>query len=480
MPQPRQLRPTLPGIVLGTAGAVLLAVFGTVVGALALPNDHLRGTSRAWWFEVHCSHATALAWFYLGLGLLAAGWLLLAPAARAGALGLRACWAALVAWGAPLVLGPPLFSRDLYSYVAQGLIARAGHNPTSTSPLTLGHDPVLAGIASVWRSTPAPYGPLAALSTEATAHLGGRSLFTQVMAARLPAIVGMVLLGLLVPRLARHLGTDPGLATWLGVLSPLFVISFLAAGHNDSLMLGAMVAAALAVVGGRWLLGVGLATAAATVKAPALAVVGVPLVQRLWRQRTGRLALVASSALVAVATAVALSLLATFGFGWLSPSALAIPTHLRTCITPSVLLGTFVASILHGLGSHVATRHVVDAARDLVSVATVSVIAWLLVEVRRRQWVRIAGAALLVLAVGSPTMWPWYLTWGLVLLAATTAQRSRALAVVASLPVLLVGAEGAPALRGHAYLWAVPLLVAGLAWLLWPPRPMSLLGPRVD
>ncbi len=471
---------TLIGLVVGMLGSVLLALFGTVVGALALPNDGLTGTTRAWWFEINCSHTTALIWFYVGLGLLVLGWLLLSPAARAGLLRPWARWAALAAWGTPLVLGPPLFSRDLYSYVAQGLIAKGGHNPYVTSPQILGNDPVLAGIASVWRDTPAPYGPVAAASTEITARIGGHSLFTQVVVARLPAVVGMVLLLVFVGRLATKLGFDPGQAVWLGVLSPLFVISFFASGHNDALMLAFMVGAACLIISGRWLFGVSVGTAAATIKMPALSVVGVPLVQRLWRERSGRLQLLGGTVAVMASVAVGLTLLATFGFGWLSPSALSIPTQLRTLATPSVALGTFLAGALHLLGIDVATRDVVSVIRALVSVLSVGVIVWLLVEVRRFNWVRVTGVALMVLAVGSPTLWPWYLTWGLCLLAATGAQRSRALAVVAAVPVLLVGAQGTPALTGHSYLWVVPLLVVGVIWLTRPPRPLSLLGPRVD
>ena len=468
------------GLGLGLAGSLLLALFGTVVGALALSNDGVRGTTKAWWFELHCSHSTGVVGFYCGLGLLVAGWLVLGEVARGGFLGPRTWWTALVVWGTPLVLGPPLFSRDLYSYVAQGMIAKAGHNPYTTSPQILGSDPVVAGIASVWRHTPAPYGPVAALGTEATAHLGGSSLFTQVIAARLPAVVGMVMVALLLPRLARRVGVNPGSALWLSVLSPLFIISFFASGHNDALMLGVMVGAALAITGGHWLLGVGLGTAAATVKLPALGVIGVPLVQRLWRERDHRVRLLLTTALTMVGTAGVLTLVARFGFGWLSPSALSIPTQLRTLATPSVAFGTFLAACLHGLGLTVSTHQVVSVTRVLLSVGSVGIILWLLAEVRRRNSLRITGIALLVVALGSPTLWPWYLTWGLVLLAATSAQRSRGLAVAASAPVLLVGAQGTPALTGHSYLWIVPLLLAGVTWLLRSPRPLALFGDQID
>jgi hypothetical protein len=59
------------------------------------------------------------------------------------------------------------------------------------------------------------------------------------------------------------------------------------------------------------------------------------------------------------------------------------------------------------------------------------------------------------------------LTWGITLLAATTAQRSRVLAAVAGLAMLVVGAGGSPMLNGLAYVVTAPLLLAGCAWLFW-------------
>jgi hypothetical protein len=50
------------------------------------------------------------------------------------------------------------------------------------------------------------------------------------------------------------------------------------------------------------------------------------------------------------------------------------------------------------------------------------------------------------------------------MLAATTAQRSRMLAAVAGLAMLLVGAGGSPMVHGLAYVVTAPLLLAGCAW----------------
>ena len=81
------------------------------------------------------------------------------------------------------------------------------------------------------------------------------------------------------------------------------------------------------------------------------------------------------------------------------------------------------------------------------------------------------GLALIVVVVAGPTVWPWYLMWGVVLLAATTGQRSVALAVVAGVGMLIVGPSGAPVLVGEAYL-AVLVACALTGWWLVARRPV--------
>ena len=166
--------------------------------------------------------------------------------ALAGRLSVGWAWIILGVWGLTFVVGPPLFSRDLYSYVAQGLIAHHGLDPYTVGPDVLGPGHLLNSVASVWRSTPSPYGPLFVTISRGVAAVSGGSLIVQVIAYRLLELVGVVLCMVFLPRLARHLGTDPGVAVWLGVLSPLALFSFIASGHNDTLMIGHATASAIA------------------------------------------------------------------------------------------------------------------------------------------------------------------------------------------------------------------------------------------
>jgi hypothetical protein len=105
-------------------------------------------------------------------------------------------------------------------------------------------------------------------------------------------------------------------------------------------------------------------------------------------------------------------------------------------------------------------------AQVVCEIAAVLACLWLVVTVHRHEVVRSLGLALLLIVVGSPTVWPWYLLWGLVLLAATTAQRSRILAVVAGLAMAVVGAGGSPQLTGAWYAPVTIGMAAGVVWLV--------------
>ncbi len=449
-------------VVVGAFGAWGMVLTGTRIAAV--PDPHL----ARWWFSLPAGGAPfESVGFYVSLALMLAAWVGLGRVAFAGRLTPGRAWVVLAVWALPFLLGPPLFSRDLYSYVAQGLLAHHGANPYTVTPSTLGPGPLLSGVASVWRHTTSPYGPLFVGASRGVSALAGGSLAVQVVAYRLLEVVGVVLVMVSLPPLARHLGSDPGIALWLGALSPLALFSFVASGHNDALMAGLLVAGVTLGVTGRLLPGLVLCALAATVKLPAAAGVvflaadamGAGTGARRWR-----VAGLAAATLVVVIVAV--TELAGYGWTWLGPTALHIPTELRILSTPSVSLGVLFFSVLHPLGIPVARSAVVTVTQDLVAVVAVAAVAWLLVTVRRHEVVRSLGLALILIVVGSPTVWPWYLMWGVVLLAATSAQRSKVLAAVAGLAMLVVGPSGHPLLLGDWYLAVSLACAVGLVWLV--------------
>jgi alpha-1,6-mannosyltransferase len=374
----------------------------------------------------------------------------------------------LALWGLPLFLGPPVFSRDIYSYIAQGLLAHHGLNPYHVAPSALGHGPLLSSISSVWRNTASPYGPLFVMVSRATVTVSGGSLLSQILSFRATELIGVAAIMVSLPRLSRRLGTDPGLALWLGALSPLALFSFIASGHNDALMVGLLVAGVTLAVEGRFSVGIALCAAAALIKVPAaVAIVFLAVVQFRAVAGTERWRVVLKAVLIPCVVIVGGTLVAGYGFTWLGPTALHVPTELRVLATPAVSLGVFFHAIVHGIGVPVSQSAVVTATQFVCGFLVVAGVVWLLWNVHRLDVVRAIGLALVLFVVGSPTLWPWYLTWGITLLAATTAQRSRVLAAVAALAMLVVGAGGTPMLNGIDYVVTAPLLLAGCVWFLW-------------
>jgi alpha-1,6-mannosyltransferase len=438
-----------------------MVLTGTRIGAVPDPRQLL------WWFSLP-SAASPLdsIGFYCSLAVLVAAWLGLGGEARTGGLGIGRAWIVLAVWGLPFLVGPPLFSRDLYSYVGQGLVAHHGMNPYAYAPSVLGPGPLLSSIASVWRHTTSPYGPLFVAPSKVVAALAGGSLIVQVLVFRAFELIGVALVMVSLPRLARHLGTDPGMALWLGALSPLALFSFVASGHNDALMVGLLVAGVTVAVTGRLWTGLVLCALAATVKLPAAAAVVFLAVDRAGSVGgSSRWRVLGEAVAVLVVVFVAVTLVCGDGWTWIGPTALHIPTELRVLSTPSVSLGVLFFHLLHPLGIPVTSSAVVTVTQDLVALATVAAIVWLVVTVRRHEVVRSLGLALVLIVVGSPTVWPWYLMWGLVLLAATTAQRSRVLAAVAALAMLVVGPSGHPLLGSAWYLVVSLGTLATCAWL---------------
>jgi hypothetical protein len=443
-------------------GLIGMTLAGTEVGALpGLGHGH-------WWFSVPAGPTgTVRLIFYVSVALAVLGWLGIGAEARQHRLSTRRAAAILTVWSVPLVAGPPLFSRDVYSYTGQGLIVHQGLNPYTFGPAVLGNRALAASIASIWRHTPAPYGPLFVSISRGIVALVGNSLVTNAIAFRAVEGVGMALLVVSLPRLAGRLGADPGMALWLGALSPLVFFGFISSGHNDCLMVGLLVAGVTVSMEGHRMVGLVLCALAASVKAPAaLGIVFLAAEQMRghggrWITRT-----LAEYILIPVGTVSIVTLASGLGWEWLAPNNLRIPTEIRVLTSPAVSIGIAVSRVASAAGVHASQAGTVTVLQAVGGVFAVGGICWLLFQVRRNNVVRLLAVALLIVVLAGPTLWPGYLTWGVVLLSATQAQRSKVLAVAGGLAMLAVGPSGAPMLRNYAY-WAVTLAVLGAAaWLL--------------
>ena len=68
-------------------------------------------------------------------------------------------WWMLLFWATPMIVAPPLFSRDVFSYAAQGEMTFHHISPYLYGPGTLGGGPYVPPVDQLWINSPAPYGP---------------------------------------------------------------------------------------------------------------------------------------------------------------------------------------------------------------------------------------------------------------------------------------------------------------------------------
>ncbi|MFL5831305.1 MAG: polyprenol phosphomannose-dependent alpha 1,6 mannosyltransferase MptB [Solirubrobacteraceae bacterium] len=427
---------------LGLAGATAT----TLAGA-----DLLRDKPIRWWFDPHLPARGVV--FYAGIAALCVAWLAigrrLRRAGRPDASGddrrVRQLLLVGALWAIPMLLAPSLISRDLYSYLADGALLHHGldpfrHAPDALSGIGQGH--LQHAVSPFWRHTTAPYGPgfvgLAALIAGAT----GGHLIAGVLLLRLLELAGVALLATFVPRLARALGADPGIAVWLAVISPLVLLELLGAGHNDALMVGLLVAGVTLALERRPLLGIALCAAATTIKLPAAA--GIVFIAVAWARsdpdrRAGALL---KSTVVAGGVLALVSLATGLGPDWITGS-LSTPAKVRLAITPSTALGHTTGSALHALGV-VASSRAIESAVGVIALALTALLGlWLLVRVRFATLPWYLGLLLLASVLGGPAAWPWYAIWGLALIACCPpVERWRWLPLVIAATTFLIRADG--------------------------------------
>lgn len=453
----------------GFVGAVVVAFAAATAGARPVNGriDLLAGLPDVPPFEM------ALAYF--GLTLLVGAWLRLGPVVRDHIVSARQMTVTLAWWAAPLAISAPLYSRDVYSYLAQGAMFAQGIDAYEFGPAALGGD-LAAQVSPVWQHATAPYGPSFLLVAGLIMAVAGESVVLGIVGMRVVAVASLVVIAWAVPIIARRHGIDPARAMWLGVLNPLVLAHVVAGVHNEALMVALVLGAVVLTQRGRPLLGAVLVGVAFLVKAPAIVALAF-IVAAVWGPRplrVGPLALLAATVGGAAAGAVvALTLVTGTGFGWIT--ALGNTAEIRNGLSMSTNVGALLDGLLRLLGL-AAPVDVVDVTRALGLLAAGALAAYLLLRRRDRPFESLA-ITLVAVVVAGPVIHPWYLLWGAVLLAATTrdARLVKWLVVVsAALALYPMPAGGAPTLD------ALPGLAGIAAALLFLPLSRPLAAPLAD
>jgi hypothetical protein len=424
-------------LVPGLLGSTLVALGALGVGWLPANSPVLDGAVVSTLRSTAAGEVLARVAVFAGVALLLQAWLVLGHDVLDGLeRNERRVAGILAAWSAPLLLIPPLFSRDAYSYFAQGQLVLADLDPYTTGVSAL-PGWFLTGADPLWAESPTPYGPAFLLLEQGVAALVGPHALAGAILFRLLALAGVAMLAVHVPRLAAAHGIEPTKALWLAVLNPLVLMHFVAGAHNDALMVGLLVAGLALAVERHPVPGVLLIALAGAVKPIALVV--LPFAGFLWAgTRSGwaqRILAWAKSAGMVLVVFALLSVAVGVGLGWVA--SLSTPGSVRTWLSPPTALGMATGSLLDavGLGS-------VDGSitffRAVAMLAGAAIGIVLVLRPQGRSPVRGAALALLAIVALGPVVQPWYLLWALPLLAATglTGAQLRAALVVTAVLVI--------------------------------------------
>ncbi|WP_431948257.1 polyprenol phosphomannose-dependent alpha 1,6 mannosyltransferase MptB [Micromonospora marina] len=450
---------------IGLAGSVLLAVAAFLGGAL--PDGELRPTPVSIWQGPDGPLIIGL--WLVGTALLAWAWWSLRDRVPSS----RWVLVTVALWLLPMLVAPPLGSRDVYAYACQGASFSAGINPYEQGVSAL-PCPWLDTISFIWRDTPAPYGPLFVLLAGAVVEATG-SLFAAVALFRVLAVAGVALTAWALPVLARRCGVPPRRALWLALASPLVPVHLVSGAHNDALMIGLLVAG-LAVVAARpgrpgpLLAGGALLGLAAAVKVTALVVMpfaALAAIAGAYRIRT----LVRDGGWVvggSLAALAAVTVASGLGLGFVS--GLEQGGLVVAWTSPPTAVGQTVGYLLAPFGVHVDALPVT---RAIGMVVLIAVLIWLWFRsFRRGEPFWHAGLALTATIALSPLFHPWYWLWPLAVLAAT-AHRTLWFSIVTVVSSFLVLADGT-GLPRYTKMPGAPLMtlfVIGLVvWLVRSAR----------
>ncbi len=455
-------------LLLGLSSTVLIVVGGTLAGA-GVPG----GGGRLWSvpsipMRPSVDLLGALVVFYAGLILLVRSWLKLRRDVRRRGATVAAVAFVVVVWSIPLLAGPPLGSRDVYAYAAQGRLAEQGFNVYQQGPAALGNDPVLGPVDPLYLDAPVVYGPVFVAISSAVTVVAGDRIVYQVLAFRVLAVLGLVVTGFAVRDIAKTLGRDPVDAVVLAVANPLVLLHLVSGAHNEAMMLAFLVGGVAIGLRPKWrLCGIALCAFAAAIKVPGIlgaAFLAWPWIIEAGRpmRRLGRTVIGAAEVFTVIAVAGRLT---GFGWGWVDALLNATPVDAYLSIT-RLLGGGFQ------LATGLDAAQVLSIAGVLGLLLAAGLTAWLLLW-RKGSAVTALAWSLLLFAILHPTVQPWYLTWGLMLWAAAAAGNpNRAYLTVtaaAAFVVLPVGPQAGLVLLQDNGLMSMALAAVGLGLLTLSP-----------
>ncbi|HXB85233.1 alpha-(1-_6)-mannopyranosyltransferase A [Mycobacterium sp.] len=467
---------------LGCLGAALITIGGLGAGSTKQHDPLLESLHLSWMRYGHGLVLSSVV-LWVGVALMLTAWLWLGRRVLAGDASEYTMVATTGFWLAPLLLSVPVFSRDTYSYLAQGALLRDGLDPYAVGPIE-NSNPLLDNVSPIWTITTAPYGPAFIMIARLVTTLVGNHVIAGTMLLRLCMLPGLALLIWATPRLARHLSADVPIALWICVLNPLVIIHLMGGVHNEMLMVGLMTAGIALTFERHHLAGITLVAVAVAVKATAG--IALPFLVWVWmrhlRERRGYRPLPAfaaaggASVLIFVAVFAVLSGVAGVGLGWLT--ALAGSVKIINWLT----IPTGAANLIHAVGGlffPVNFYGVLQVTR-LIGIGIIAVslpLLWWRYRRDDRAVLTGIGWAMVVVVLFVPGALPWYYSWPLAVVAPLAQSRPAVAAIAAFSTWIMVifrpdGAHG-------MYSWIQVFIATTCAMIAWyalsrPARPAEI------
>ncbi len=463
------------GLVLRPALLGFVAILAICIGA-SLPSSPFKlEMPGTWFFGVptttggsHWGVYFVLAAVYGGLILLLRVWWGMTRLyARCPGVEMRRMKWVFVLWSTPMLVIAPIFSRDVYSYAAQGEMVSHHMNPYLYGPFEMGNNSFTAPVDPLWGNAPAPYGPLFLQIDGFFARITFHNELATIVLLRLLAYAGVLLIAFCVPRLAALYHRDKAEIFTLAVLNPVTILHLVGGAHNDALMLGLLLAGITAAKEKRPIVGILLCSLAAAIKAPAA--LGLLYVGWTWLG-TGvpvrdRIRPVVTAGLIGLGVLGFFSYVSGLGWGWIGN--LGTPGVVRSWMAPTTSLALVVNWIGHfvGLGLHLGG--VLSVTRFLGLLTALVVGVWLLFNSDRVGTLKAIGLTMLLFVILGPVDQPWYLSWGLILLAPVALGRLRSLIIGISMVTAFIELPGATQLL-NSLIHGDPLsIVLTLLWVLF-------------
>jgi len=369
-------------------------------------------------------------------------------------------------WSLPIMVIAPLFSRDAYSYAAQGEMVSHHMNPYLYGPFELGNNAFTAPVDPLWGNAPAPYGPMVLQLDGFFARVTFHNELATIVLLRLLALVGVLLIAACVSRLAKLYHRDGAELFTMMVLNPVTIFHLIGGAHNDALMVGLLVAGLTMAKEKRPIVGILLCALATAVKAPAA--LGILYIGWSWLG-TGipikdRIRPVVTAGLIGLGVLGFFSYISGLGWGWVT--ILGTPGVVRSWASPTTGIAFLITGILHVVHIGVGVGGVLSVCRFFGLLIAGIAGVWLLLNSDRIGTLKALGITLLVFVLLGPVVQPWYLSWGLILLAPVALGQLRSLVIGLSMVTAFIELPGGTQLVTTLFHGDPLLIVLTLLWLL--------------